>query len=128
MPAINIPVSPGELLDKISILEIKLEMISDIDKNGFVKKEHSLLSNIAKTHLLKNHSKLVSELLYLNKQLWNIEDDLRSLEKEESFNDSFIELARKVYITNDKRASVKSKINELYQSEIREVKSYSDYN
>jgi hypothetical protein len=128
---ILIPVSIGELVDKITILEIKSEKIKDAAKVESVNKELKLLQKeFAK---LTSHTSytaflpLKEELLRVNQTLWAIEDELRDLEKMKIFNADFIENARKVYITNDHRFRVKSQINNLFGSIVREVKSYKDY-
>ena len=126
---IEIPVSHGELVDKLTILEIKLEMISEKSKINEVTTEHKYLSSIF--NKIKTEEETVlsyyKELLAINKKLWNIEDSIRSLEKQKKFNPEFIELARKVYYTNDERFEIKSKINELFNSNIKEQKSYENY-
>ena len=110
---IEIPVSHGELVDKLTILEIKLEMISEKSKINEVITEHKYLSSIF--NKIKTEEEAVlsyyEELLAINKKLWNIEDSIRSLEKQKKFNSEFIELARKVYYTNDERFEIKSKSN-----------------
>ena len=116
---ITIPISVGELLDKISILSIK----SQHTNNEYVTKEHQDLIAIAKKHQVYDAS-YVSQLLQVNRKLWKIEDDLRVLEKSQTFNSQFIELARSVYITNDERARIKKEINEKYNSQYQEVKYY----
>ena len=116
---ITIPISIGELLDKISILSIK----SQHTNNEYVKKELQDLIQIAQEHKVYDAS-YISQLLTINRKLWKIEDDLRVLEKSNTFNQDFIELARGVYITNDKRASIKKEINEKYNSSYQEVKCY----
>jgi hypothetical protein len=116
---ITIPISVGELLDKISILSIKSQHIT----NEYVRKELQDLIKIAQEHHVYDAS-YVSQLLQVNRKLWKIEDDLRVLEKSQSFNQDFIQLARSVYITNDQRASIKKEINEKYKSQYQEVKSY----
>jgi hypothetical protein len=116
---IQVPISVGELLDKISILSIK----SQHTNNDYVKKELQDLIKIAKEHQVYDAS-YVSQLLSVNRKLWKIEDDLRVLEKSNTFNQDFIELARSVYITNDQRASIKKEINEKYNSQYQEVKTY----
>jgi len=116
---IEIPVSVGELLDKITILEIK-SMFTD---DEYIKKELDQLNQIKSTttqYTLEYEVKLKK----VNEKLWKIEDKLRKLEKEQRFDDEFIELARSVYITNDKRARIKSEINELTNSSLREIKVY----
>jgi hypothetical protein len=116
---INIPISVGELLDKISILSIK----SQHTTNEYVTKELKDLIKIAQEHQVYDAS-YVSQLLQVNRKLWRIEDDLRVLEKSQTFNSQFIELARSVYITNDQRASIKKEINDKYNSHYQEVKCY----
>lgn len=131
---INIPVSAGELFDKLSILCIKLDKIKDDNKLKLVNKELEELILICDVvahkhkHSIKELENLQSELLIVNTELWDIEDDIRIKEKNKEFDKEFIELARSVYITNDKRFELKAKINELLGSNIKEVKSYEDYN
>ena len=117
MVEIKIPISIGELLDKISILSIK----SQHTTNQYVSKELQDLIKIAQEHQVYDAS-YVSQLLSINHKLWKIEDDLRVLEKSKDFNETFIELARSVYITNDLIASIKKEINEKYKSSHKEVK------
>ncbi len=119
MDEIQIPISTGELLDKISILSIKFQYTD----NSYVHKELQDLIEIAKKHQVYDDSYL-AKLLSINHKLWKIEDDLRVLEKSQDFNTTFIELARSVYITNDQRASIKKEINEKYKSTYQEVKCY----
>ena len=119
MDEIQIPISIGELLDKISILSIK----SQYTINEYVQKELQDLTSIAKKHQVYDDSYL-AELLSINHKLWKIEDDLRVLEKSQDFGETFIDLARSVYITNDLRASIKKQINEKYKSQYQEVKCY----
>ena len=116
---ITIPISVGELLDKISILSIK----SQHTNNEYVKKELKDLIKIAQENQVYDTS-YVSQLLTINRKLWKVEDDLRILEKSQTFNEEFVELARNVYITNDKRAKIKKEINEKYNSHYQEVKCY----
>ena len=123
---INIPVSVGELIDKITILEIKSIKIKEKNKLSAVKKELSLLNVIFKKK--KIQMKIVSRdykrLKAVNLKLWNIEDLKRKYEKQKKFDNKFIKLARNVYLLNDKRAKYKSNINILTHSEIIEIKSY----
>ena len=127
---IQIYISVGELIDKITILQIKKEKIANLKKVKKVSYELELLENslnsfeTSKTSELKN---LMNELKKINQKLWKIEDDIRLLEKNKKFDDNFIKLARSVYITNDERFEVKNKINKLFSSEIEEVKSYEEY-
>lgn len=122
---ISIPISIGELFDKYTILLIKLDKISDSTKLEHVKTEISeLKSFIEKFNLDKE---IFNELLHVNKTLWNIEDDIRQKERDKLFDDEFIQLARSVYHTNDKRCMIKYKINNEFNSKIIEVKSYEKY-
>ena len=122
-------ISPGELLDKISILEIKLEKVRDQEGQKEIKKEYSILkevqnSNIKITDELK---KLFDELKSVNSALWDIEDKIRICEKNKDYGEVFIKLARGVYLSNDKRSKIKSKINTILGSNIKEVKEYVNY-
>ena len=119
MDEIQIPISVGELLDKISILSIK----SQYTDNSYVTKELQDLIAIAKKHQVYDDF-YITKLLSINRKLWKIEDDLRVLEKSQSFNETFIDLARSVYKTNDLRAQIKKEINEKYKSTYQEVKCY----
>jgi hypothetical protein len=119
MDEIQIPISIGELLDKISILSIK----SQYTTSEYVTKELQDLIAIAKKHQVYDAS-YVSQLLSINRKLWKIEDELRVLEKSQDFGATFIELARSVYITNDQRASIKKEINKKYKSSYQEIKVY----
>lgn len=116
---ILIPISVGELLDKISILEIK----SMFTNNQYVLKELNDLNQI-KDILTQFTLEYMNELREVNLKLWKIEDELRELEKKQDFGEKFIELARSVYITNDKRAKIKKKINEETNSDYKEIKLY----
>ncbi len=122
-------ISAGELLDKISILEIKLDKIKDKNRNSEIKKEYEVLKKIEKSTIEANDkvNKLIIQIKDINLTLWSIEDKLRICEKNKNFDKNFIELARSVYITNDKRAKIKSEINEILKSNIKEVKQYVDY-
>ena len=122
-------ISAGDLLDKISILEIKLEKIKDKASQEEINKEYKILkevqnSNVEITEKLKTPLKEIKEV---NLNLWNIEDKLRICEKNKDFGQNFIELARSVYLNNDKRSKIKSKINEVSGSNIKEIKQYVDY-
>ncbi len=119
MVDIQIPISIGELLDKISILSIK----SQYTTNQYVSKELQDLISIAKKHQVYDDF-YFTKLLSINQKLWKIEDDLRVLEKSQDFGETFIELARSVYITNDERSQIKKEINEKYKSTYQEVKCY----
>jgi len=116
---VDIPVSVGELIDKISILQIK----SKYTDNEYVRKELNHLIEIATSHNVFNYEDL-QNLLDVNEKLWDVEDKLRVLEKEQRFDQEFIELARTVYITNDERARIKKDINEKFNSEYKEIKLY----
>jgi len=126
----KVEISIGELLDKISILEIKLLNIKDEEKTKNVYKELAVLNPYFQDLLdeyglsIKN---LYIKLSNINKSLWNIEDAIRDKEKAEEFDEEFVELARSVYITNDKRTAVKKEINLLTKSGLVEEKLYSDY-
>tara|TARA_B100000902_G_C27306931_1_gene916034 strand:- start:690 stop:1079 length:390 start_codon:yes stop_codon:yes gene_type:complete len=127
---IQINISVGELVDKITILQIKKEKITNLEKVKKASYELELLEkslNSFKTSKTKELKVLMNELKIINKKLWGIEDDIRLLEKNKKFESGFIELARSVYITNDKRFEVKNKINKLFSSDIEEVKSYEEY-
>ena len=122
-------ISAGELIDKISILEIKLEKIKNKASQDEINKEYNILkevqnSSIEMTEKLKT---LLKEIKEVNLNLWNIEDKLRICEKNKDFGQTFIELARSVYLNNDKRSKIKSKINEVSGSNIKEIKQYVDY-
>ena len=127
---INIPISYGELLDKLTILEIKQEKISNQEKLKNINNEYSELDEVAK--YLKNIDKVKYENFYkklfeVNLSLWEIEDKIRILEKNKNFDSEFVELARKVYFTNDKRFEIKSEINKHFGSEFFEEKQYVEY-
>ena len=122
-------VSAGELLDKISILEIKLEKISDKSSLEQLKKEYKILKE-NQNSTIKIEGKiedLFKSLKNINFKLWNIEDRLRICEKNKDFGKEFIELARKVYLNNDKRSKIKSDINKTLDSNIVEIKQYVSY-
>ena len=126
---INIPASIGELFDKITILEIKKSKIKDENKLIFINKELNLLKKVVKSKKIntRNLSSLVKKLKNVNLKLWNVEDKLRKFEKNKQFKKEFINYARKVYYTNDKRAILKNEINLKTNSIISEVKSYEKY-
>ena len=122
-------ISSGELLDKISILEIKLKKIKDKENLKEINKEYDILKqsqnlNIKLTNELKD---LFDKLKKVNLNLWDIEDKIRICEKNKDFGEKFIELAREVYFNNDSRAKIKSEINKLSGSNIKEIKQYSNY-
>jgi len=121
-------ISLGELLDKISILEIKLKKIKNRDKILLVKKEYkSLKKTKNKIKVKKEINNLYKKLKKTNQKLWNIEDKIRKHEKQKKFNKKFIILARSVYQQNDLRSKIKLEINKIMNSNIVEVKSYSKY-
>tara|TARA_B100000700_G_C14721993_1_gene704192 strand:- start:105 stop:506 length:402 start_codon:yes stop_codon:yes gene_type:complete len=122
-------ISAGELLDKISILEIKLGKIDNKNSLNEINKEYKLLKESQKTNIedTEGVQKLFDQIKAINLDLWDIEDKIRICEKNKDFGKNFIELARKVYLTNDKRSKVKSKINEVLGSNIKEIKHYEDY-
>ena len=124
----KIEVSIGEIVDKLSILKIKTENITDKVKLDNVVKEYEYLLSVVENDLnISTESDLYKELLSINKELWSIEDDIRDKERDKLFDDEFISLARSVYFTNDKRADVKKRINIEYGSEFVEEKSYNKY-
>ena len=126
---IKIPVSTGELADKITILEIKKIKIKDKLKLADIKKEHKYLKEILvkKVNINTHIKKEIAVLKKINLKLWNIEDRKRKAERNKNFGKSFISLARNVYILNDRRAQIKLNINIITNSEIVEVKSYDKY-
>ncbi len=129
MKDILVPISPGELLDKITILEIKSERMDDPQKVANVRHELRLLSEVWENSVSEDEtiSNLHRLLKSINEELWEIEDDIRDEERNDSFGDKFIELARAVYVTNDKRAQAKKDVNLHHGSDIVEEKSYKDY-
>ena len=129
MNKIIVEVSIGELLDKISILEIKLEKIKNPEKLKFISDEHSVLKeqlekNVKSDDKLENLFQLLKEI---NAKLWVIEDDKRLCEKEKDFTEKFIKLSRDVHFLNDDRAKIKLEINNYTGSKIREIKEYTNY-
>ena len=126
---INVPVSVGELFDKISILDIKTKKIKNKNDLKIIKHELSKLRRIVREKKLLSVviKKKYNSLKLINQKLWNIEDQKRKCEKLNKFDKNFISLARKVYIFNDKRAIIKRDINKLLGSEIEEIKSYKNY-
>ena len=126
---VSVEVSPGELIDKITILEIKLERITDEDKLKNVKLEWETLTR-ARDEAIEatpELEKLSAELKESNERLWEIEDDIRDCERDKDFGDKFVELARGVYVNNDQRSRLKREINELLGSRLIEEKSYAAY-
>ena len=125
---ISIPVSVGEMIDKLSILQVKKIKVSNEEKLEFINKEFELLYNFSSEYLNNLEIELIyTKLILVNTNLWDIEDKLRILEKEKKFDTEFISSARKVYFTNDERFRLKNEINLLTSSEIREVKDYVKY-
>jgi len=126
---ILVPISVGELVDKISILKIKKKKILNKAKQTNIIKELNFLEKIYKSNFTKNRKiKLYEkELIKINKNLWEIEDQIRNCESKKNFNEIFINLARAVYLNNDKRSIVKKKINLLTKSHIVEEKLYKSY-
>ena len=123
---INAPISIGELIDKITILEIKKNKLQN-SKLENVLKELSFLRKLMGRHQIEITDDLFTQLKEINLTLWNIEDQIRIKEKNKEFDNTFIELARSVYFKNDKRAEIKKSINRLSNSEITEEKFYEDY-
>ena len=129
MNKILVEVSVGELLDKISILEIKQEKIKDPEKLKFINEEHSILKDQL-NNTIKSDQKLTElfeSLKKINAKLWVIEDDKRQCEKEKDFTDNFIKLSRDVHFLNDDRAKIKLEINNHTGSKIKEIKEYTNY-
>ena len=129
MNKILVEVSVGELLDKISILEIKQEKIKNTEKLKFINEEHSILKdqlnkNVKSDQKLNEHFETLKKI---NAKLWIIEDDKRQCEKDKDFTEKFIKLSRDVHFLNDERAKIKLEINNLTGSKIREIKEYTNY-
>ena len=120
------PISIGELIDKITILEIKQIYMTGIKLKN-INKEMKLLKNILQDKNLEINNDLIKNLKKVNKKLWEIEDNIRIKESNQEFDEEFIKLARSVYIENDKRASIKKEINQKYNSDLVEEKSYKNY-
>ena len=129
MNKILIEVSVGELLDKISILEIKQEKIKDSEKLKFINEEHSILKNQLNNNVKSDQklNELFESLKQINAKLWVIEDDKRQCEKEKDFTEAFIKLSRDVHFLNDDRAKIKLEINNHTGSKIKEIKEYTSY-
>ena len=125
---INTPISLGELVDKISILMIKKKNISDSIKLQHVNKELEFLQKTLKKYISEDKiNEFLLKLVNINSKLWDIEDDIRECERKKLFDQTFIDLARSVYFTNDERAKLKNDINKIFGSELVEVKSYEEY-
>jgi predicted nucleic acid-binding Zn-ribbon protein len=129
MNKILVEVSVGELLDKISILEIKQEKIKDLEKLKFINEEHSILKDQLNTNVKSDQklNELFEALKKINSKLWIIEDDKRLCEKEKDFTENFIKLSRDVHFLNDDRAKIKLEINNHTGSKIKEIKEYTSY-
>ncbi|MDB9941110.1 DUF6165 family protein [Candidatus Pelagibacter sp.] len=129
MNKILVEVSVGELLDKISILEIKQEKIKDPEKLKFINTEHSILKDQLNNNVKSDEKieKLFQSLKDINAKLWVIEDDKRQCENEKDFTEKFIKLSRDVHFLNDDRAKIKLEINNLSGSKIKEIKEYTSY-
>ena len=129
MNKIIVEVSIGELLDKISILEIKQEKIKDPEKLKFVSKEYSILKNQLENNIKTDEKldKLFQSLKNINSKLWVIEDDKRKCEKDKDFGEKFVKLSRDVHFLNDDRAKIKLEINHYTGSKIKEIKEYTSY-
>ena len=122
-------ISAGELLDKMSILEIKLEKIKDKNDLYEINKEYKVLKEVRNLNIKSTDEieQLFKEIKVVNLELWNIEDKIRICEKNKDFSETFIDLSRGVYLTNDKRAQIKSTINKRLGSNIKEIKQYVKY-
>src|ERR1700744_6412924 len=120
-----VEISPGELIDKLTILDIKLERMSDPAKLANVRREHAVLKGVCDRNFEPTPRllELTLQLKQINAALWDIEDDIRDLERDKNFGDQFIALARSVYQTNDRRAAAKREINEFLNSDLFEEKS-----
>ena len=129
MNKIIVEVSVGELLDKISILEIKQDKIKDPEKLNFINNEHSILKNQFENNIKSDEKleKLFQDLKDINAKLWVIEDDKRDCEKNKDFGEKFIKLTRDVHFFNDDRAKIKLEINNHTGSTIKEIKEYTSY-
>ena len=129
MNKILVEVSVGELLDKISILEIKQEKIKDTEKLNYINEEHSILKDQLNNNVKsdKKLTELFESLKKINAKLWVIEDDKRQCEKDKDFTDTFIKLSRDVHFLNDDRAKIKLEINNHTGSKIKEIKEYTSY-
>ena len=129
MNKIIVEVSIGELLDKISILEIKQEKIKDPEKLKFISNEHSILKNQLENNIKSDDkiNKLFHSLKEINAKLWVIEDDKRQCEKDKDFGEKFIKLSRDIHFLNDDRAKIKLNINDHTGSKIKEIKEYTSY-
>jgi len=122
-------ISVGELLDKVSILEIKLDKVKNEDSRKEINKEYKILKELqkSKVEMTDKMKLLFKDIKNVNQNLWNIEDKLRICEKNKDFGQSFVELARNVYFNNDKRSKIKKEINKISGSDIKEIKQYVNY-
>ena len=122
-------ISSGEVLDKISILEIKLKKIQDKSNQKEINKEYKILKRAQKSNIKLNEKSinLFKELKNINLKLWDIEDKVRIFEKDKNFNETFVQLAREIYFNNDRRAKIKLEINKIFKSNITEIKKYANY-
>ena len=129
MNKILVEISVGELLDKISILEIKLDKVEDNKKLNFIRNEHLILTNQLEKNVKSDEKlkKLFSSLKEINAKLWVIEDEKRKCEKDKNFKEKFIKLSRDVHFLNDERAKIKLEINNYTGSKIKEIKEYTSY-
>ena len=129
MNKILVEVSVAELLDKISILEIKQNKIKDLEKLKFINEEHSILNDQLRKNVKSDEklNSLFSSLKSINSKLWVIEDEKRQCEKDKNFTDQFIKLSRDVHFLNDERAKIKLEINNYTGSKIKEIKEYTNY-
>lgn len=123
----QIEASNGEIIDKLTILSLKLTHIKDSDKLANIRKEHDILSEAARKIGIDKNDELYKQMIKINEKLWEIEDRIRDCENRKDFGDEFIELARSVYITNDERSRIKKEINLQTGSDIIEEKSYKGY-
>lgn len=126
---ISVPVSTGELIDKITILRIKKKYIKDHNKLFNIERELQLLTEVFDKNISKSLelNALINQLLITNNKLWQIEDQIRECERQKDFGEKFITLARNVYLTNDFRANLKRQINDMADSDLIEEKSYAPY-
>lgn len=129
MTSILVEIAAGELIDKMAILEIKLERIGDPSKLANVRREHGVLAEVYRNSVVETPQlvALAKELKQINAAIWAIEDEIRELERVKDFGERFVALARSVYQTNDRRAAVKREINAVLNSRLVEEKSYSAY-
>jgi Family of unknown function (DUF6165) len=127
--SISVKISAGELLDKITILVIKLERMSDPAKLSNVRKEYDMLMDVYRNEIVESHDLVVlrDRLKQFNERIWDTEDEIRDFERRKDFGERFVELARSAYLTNDRRSSTKREINDLLKSTLVEEKSYSAY-